>query len=161
MLRPLRLISRSKNLKAASVQNMCNMCQKRQAILICVNIGIQEIQVAEWEVVVKTILAAIPELRNLLVRAPVGEKLFSGSTHRLPGLQFPLLLDLRLAMASVLKETATLQDNFPQARLEIDVSGWRWEISRALTTAVKTMGPNLRFGWWHRDTILDSTSLGA
>ena len=120
-----------------------------QAILICVNIGIQEIQVAEWEVVVKTILAAIPELRNLLVRAPVGEKRFSRITHRLPGLQFPLLLDLRLAMASVgLKETATLRDNFPQARLdEIDVSGWRWEISRALTTAVKTMGPNLRFGW--------------
>lgn len=85
MLRPLRLISRSKNLKAASVQNMCKMSQKRQAILICI-IGIQEIPLAQWEVVVKTILAAIPELRNLLVRAPVGEKRFSRITHRLPGL---------------------------------------------------------------------------
>ncbi len=127
MLRPLRLISRSKNLKAASVQNMCKMFQKRQAILtalpqailICVNIDIQYIQVAKLEVVVKTILAAIPELRNLLVRAPVGEKLFSGITHKLPGLQFPLLLDLRLAMARAgLQETATLKDNFPQARLD-------------------------------------------
>lgn len=27
---------------------------------------------------------------------------------------------------------------------EMFCSGWRWEISRALTTAVKTMGPNLR-----------------
>ena len=67
MLRPLRLISRSKNLKANGYKTNC-LCSWQISKYIEVNVDSTWVFRSEVdEVVVKTILAAIPELRNLLV----------------------------------------------------------------------------------------------
>ena len=75
MLRPLRLISRSKNLKANGYKTFTafiggtyfsvnvDMLTQSVAQFFCVHKTVDSAD----EVVVKTILAAIPELRNLLV----------------------------------------------------------------------------------------------